>query len=88
MGKNLPFIEFFYKYAPAFPAPKSLFFIDSIFSYHSFTPSDFQRITVNPPVFPFTLLSPYRFTVVHPLFLHISCIHFLKEEVAKLNHNL
>ena len=53
MGQNLPFIEFFYKYAPAFPAPKSLFFIDSIFSFHSFTPTDFQRITVNPPVFSF-----------------------------------
>ena len=67
MGKNRPFIEFFYKYAPAFPAPKSLFFIDSIFSFHSFTPTDFQRITVNPPVFslhpPFTI-QIYRYPFI------------------------
>lgn len=33
MGKNRPFIEFFYKYAPAFPAPKSLFSLIPFFPF-------------------------------------------------------
>ena len=75
MGQNLPFIEFFYKYAPAFPAPKSLFFIDSIFSFHSFTPTDFQRITVIPPVFsfhsPFTIQIYRCSSIISSYLLHL-----------------
>ena len=66
MGKNLPFIEFFYKYAPAFPASIFLFFIDSIFSRHTFTPTDFQHIMVNHPFF----LSPPFHHADLPLFIH------------------
>ena len=68
MGKNRPFIEFFYKYAPAFSATTLLFFIDPIFFCHAFTLTDFQHITVRPPVFsfhtPFTIqFQHYSFTI-------------------------
>ena len=63
MGKNLHFIKLLYKLPIPFHRPKTLLFQLLYFSCHPFTLTDYQCITVNPPVFPFH--TPFTLGISH-----------------------